>query len=194
MEASQLTDIRKAPREQLDARESKRQSVLNADPIKIVEGEVLTVEEAAIQEINERHARVNNLAKDALENAIRIGELLTEQRHRCKHGEWLPWLTKNTDISPKTADRYRALYKNREKFVSVTNLAEAYQLCLPRPKSSKTGKNSNSRNGQKLYRVDEQCINKFFDEFLTRIESIQHAEVLQMIVDEGSARLKKLKG
>jgi hypothetical protein len=39
---------------------------LTTDRVKTVDMKVLTATEAAIHEINERHARVNDLAKDAL--------------------------------------------------------------------------------------------------------------------------------
>jgi hypothetical protein len=109
----------------------------------MVEPEVLTPYESAIDEINDLHGQIDNLAKIAVEKAIRIGQLLTEKRNICAHGEFLPWLQANVQFSQKTAYRYISLYANREKVVRVTNLAEAYRLVLPKPgtkkKAPKTG-------------------------------------------------------
>lgn len=86
------------------------------------------------QEINELHAQINMLGRDALQKALRIGELLIEQRQRCKHGEWLPWLKANVQFTQKTANNYMRVYEARSKLESVSNLAEAYRLTLPRAK------------------------------------------------------------
>jgi hypothetical protein len=93
----------------------------------------LDIEPAAIaQEINERHARMNALAKDAVANAIRIAELLCEQRKLCKHGDWLPWLKANVQFSQKTAHTYMRVYAHRSKLEVTSNIAEAYRLTLPK--------------------------------------------------------------
>jgi hypothetical protein len=41
-------------------------------------------------------------------NIIEIGKLLIESRKHLDHGEWLPWLEKNFDLSERTAQRYVA--------------------------------------------------------------------------------------
>ena len=50
----------------------------------------------AASEINRLHAEICQAARATIEKAIRIGELLTEQKAGLKHGEWLPWLKANT--------------------------------------------------------------------------------------------------
>ena len=85
-----------------------------------------------VQEINERHATMNRLTKDALANAIRIGELLTQQRNECKYGEWMPWLKANVQFADRTAEKYMRLYKHKDKFEGCSNLTEAYQLTIPK--------------------------------------------------------------
>jgi hypothetical protein len=167
------------------AREAKCGS-LNADPVKTVGVEVLNATETAIQEINERHAKMNELAKDALENAIRIGELLTEQRKLCKHGEWLSWLAENVEFSQQTDDRYRKLYANRDILLTVSNIAEAYRLIIPKSKKS--------AGSRKLARVDGQRVSVLLDKFLAGIEPTQHCDVLRMIGDDCCSRIEKLKG
>jgi hypothetical protein len=96
-----------------------------------------------IEEINNRHAQVEGLARNALENAIRIGELLTEQKKKCKHGEWESWLAANIQFARRTVTRYMGLFVNREKLATVANLAEAYRLTMP-----KSDREVNSTNGE----------------------------------------------
>lgn len=83
-----------------------------------------------VQEINRLHSELCGMARTSLEKAIRIGELLTEQKAQLKHGEWLPWVRENIEFSQQTASNYVRLFQNREKLPSVGNLelTEAYRL------------------------------------------------------------------
>jgi Protein of unknown function (DUF3102) len=83
-----------------------------------------------IIEINRLHAEICQAARTTIEKAIRIGELLTEQKATLKHGEWLPWLKANVEFSRQTADNYRRVYEKREdiKLLNVGNLTDAYRL------------------------------------------------------------------
>lgn len=83
-------------------------------------------------EINERHERMELLAKEAVSNAIRIGELLSDERKHCKYGEWLPWLKANIVFTSKTAENYIRVYKDRTKLETVSNLTEAYRIVFPK--------------------------------------------------------------
>ena len=42
------------------------------------------------------------------------------------------WLEENAQFPQKTAHRYMSVYANRVKLVSVTNLADAYRIALPK--------------------------------------------------------------
>jgi Protein of unknown function (DUF3102) len=81
-------------------------------------------------EINRLHAEICQAARTTIDKAIRIGELLAEQKEALKHGEWLPWLKANVEFSRQTADNYRRVYEKREdiKLLSVGNLTDAYRL------------------------------------------------------------------
>ncbi len=94
-----------------------------------------------IQEIRERHAKIGAYLRNTLEEAIRIGELLTAQKADLKHGEWLKWLKGNVPFSQKTAFRYMQLYHRKDelKLVTVTNLQQAYKL-LAAPETEITPK------------------------------------------------------
>jgi len=83
-----------------------------------------------VDEINARHRNILACRRTALEEAIRIGELLIANKKAVPHGAWLKWIDKNLEFSDQTARNYIRLYENRDdlKFKSVLNLADAYAL------------------------------------------------------------------
>jgi hypothetical protein len=84
----------------------------------------------AADEANRLHDEINAAIRTSIQKAIRIGEILTQQKAKCGHGNWIPWFKANIQFSLKTADRYRYLYERRDKFVTITNLGltDAYRL------------------------------------------------------------------
>lgn len=86
------------------------------------------IERSRIEEINHLHAEVETHLKMTVEGAIRIGELLTEQKKSLKHGEFLSWLKLNISFSRRTATRYMKIYKGRDRFKWDTcPISKAYQ-------------------------------------------------------------------
>jgi hypothetical protein len=85
-------------------------------------------EAMATAEINQLHQEIIGAARTSLAKAIRIGELLAEQKANLEHGQWLPWIKKR--FSDETLQRYMRVYRNREelKSASVTDLAHVYRL------------------------------------------------------------------
>jgi len=79
-------------------------------------------------EINRLHDELNELARTALQTAMHIGELLTEQKAKCGHGKWLKWLKENVRFSQPTAWNYMRLHAERAKLSTVDNLTDAYRL------------------------------------------------------------------
>src|SRR5215216_1060692 len=76
--------------------------------------------ETLASEINEGHrAFIGSLLKTA-EHGIRAGELLSEAKAQCNHGEWLPWLENNFEGSARTAQEYMKLYKHRDEIRTKT--------------------------------------------------------------------------
>lgn len=75
------------------------------------------------------------------DKAIRIGELLFEQKEKLKHGEFIPWTKINLPFSDRTARNYMKLFENQEqlKMESVSNLNSAYKL-LGKPKEEQNKK------------------------------------------------------
>ena len=73
--------------------------------------------------------------KRSLDSAIRIGELLTEQKENLNHGEFGPWIKSNLPFTDRTAQNYMRLYRERDrlKTETVSDLKSAYKL-LAEPK------------------------------------------------------------
>jgi Pyruvate/2-oxoacid:ferredoxin oxidoreductase delta subunit len=100
---------------------------------------LLVVKDSA-DEINQLHEANCTHARQTIENAIRIGELLSMERAKRKYGEWLPWLEASIKFSRKTADNYQRIYNQRSKLVNVINLTEAYRISLPKESKAKNRK------------------------------------------------------
>ncbi len=106
-----------------------------------------------IEEIKQLHTTVLQQVKQTLEIAIRIGELLIEQKHELEHGQFVPWLKSNLPFSVKTAQNYMKVYRNREelKNETVTFLGDAYKLLeSPKPMTEKS-----------LLREYKECVEEF---------------------------------
>lgn len=57
------------------------------------------LEKSRVQEIVALHGEIIGHLKRSLEKAIRIGELLAEQKKTVQHGDWIPWMTANLYLS-----------------------------------------------------------------------------------------------
>jgi hypothetical protein len=82
----------------------------------------------AVTEINRLHSEICDLARTSIENAVRIGELLAEQKASLNHGEWLPWLKVNVRFTARTASNYLRVFENRLRLKSetISDLTDAY--------------------------------------------------------------------
>lgn len=72
-------------------------------------------------------AELDRTLKMSVEKAIRIGQLLTEQKSDMDHGQFLPWLESNFEMSERTARKYMMLHRYRDKTALNADLQEAYQ-------------------------------------------------------------------
>lgn len=88
----------------------------------------------AASEINRLHAKIFAALRTSIQDAIRIGELLSEERRRAGHGNWLPWIKANLEFSECTARNYIRVYENRDRLKSanVADLTDAYCLLADR--------------------------------------------------------------
>lgn len=68
-----------------------------------------------------------------IEKGIEIGGCLTKEKARVGHGAWLGFIEDNLDFSARTAERYIAVFENREalkaEFDNVSNftITDAYR-------------------------------------------------------------------
>jgi hypothetical protein len=100
--------------------------------------EVLTIK-GKVKEINDLHELTQGYAKSAIENAIRIGELLTEIKGELEHGQWIPWVSRNLPFSRQEAANYMRAYARRGELNGkpVFHLKDAIEyLAEPKPKAS----------------------------------------------------------
>jgi hypothetical protein len=72
------------------------------------------------KEINTEHRLAGEAVQSALEHAMKCGELLTKAKEAVGHGEWLPWLEKNCEVSDRQAERYMRLSIHRAELANST--------------------------------------------------------------------------
>jgi hypothetical protein len=88
-----------------------------------------------VQEIWNLHGLFIESLKKSLEHAMRIGELLVEQKSELPHGLFGAWIDSNMPFSIRTAQNYMKVYRERDRLKSATvsHLTEAYNI-LGEPK------------------------------------------------------------
>ena len=64
-------------------------------------------------EIKRLHGEAKQLAEASVARAIEAGEYLIEAKQQLKHGEWLPWLSEHCGMSPRSAQLYMHVAKNK---------------------------------------------------------------------------------
>ena len=94
---------------------------------------------ARVKEIRRLHEEIGEALRTTLPKAIRVGELLAEQKAELKHGEWLPWCKANLPFSERTASDYMKFHARRAelKTATVADLPAARKL-LTASKPQKT--------------------------------------------------------
>lgn len=89
------------------------------------------------KEIIALHSEVEAGAMTMLEKAIRIGELLTEQKTSMKHGDWIPWIGENLPFGRSESANYMRIYNKQGELnvQPVAHLKEAIAF-LSEPKTT----------------------------------------------------------
>src|SRR3974390_2149277 len=87
--------------------------------------------ETAKSEITRLHSEILEAARTSVDKAIRIGELLTQEKDKLDHGQWLPWLKANVPFTRATAANYMRCWERREELKCKTVLGEAYRILAP---------------------------------------------------------------
>ena len=90
----------------------------------------------AVNEIKTLHDEIAGHFKQSLEKAIRIGQLLSEQKAELPHGKFTGWINSNLPFTDRTARNYMRLYSNQDKLKTetVSDLTEGYMLLSGTPK------------------------------------------------------------
>ena len=91
------------------------------------------IPQSSAAEIRELHAEIIAAARTSLTKAICIRELLTQEKARLRHGEWLAWVRANLPFSDDTARNYMRVYAKRDQIPNSSEfgLADAYRLLNP---------------------------------------------------------------
>lgn len=88
------------------------------------------IKNQAAQEINRLYWEIVSAAETSLEKAIRIGEILSEQKANLKHGEWLPWIENNLPFTRAMASNYIRCFVRRDELnvKGVLHLTDGLRL------------------------------------------------------------------
>ena len=91
------------------------------------------VERSNVERIIEMHSQIMRRARLSLEDAIKIGELLSEEKRKLQHGEWGNWINENLPFTASTAATYMRLYLRKDEFEEkgIADLKGAYKLITP---------------------------------------------------------------
>ena len=87
----------------------------------------LTPTKDRTREIQAALSELNQSLRMTVQKAIHVGELLTAQKEHVGHGNFLPWLEANVDLSERTARNYMKLHEYRNKTATIADLQTAYQ-------------------------------------------------------------------
>ena len=81
---------------------------------------------ARLTPLDQIAAKLHALLQRQTGDVIEIGNLLIKSREHLEHGQWLPWLEENFDLSKRTAHNYckAAEYDvAKGKLATIANLA-----------------------------------------------------------------------
>jgi len=106
--------------------------------------------DSQLGEILALHEEIVRAARTSLNQAIRIGELLTAKKAALAHGKWLPWLAANVPFNERTARNYVRVFQNREQLrsESISDLVDAYRLLTEGQKDEQTNESSEEQRGE----------------------------------------------
>lgn len=128
-------------------------------------------EKSRIKEIIKLHNELQKLYNSGLDQAIRLGELLDEQKKNLKYEEFVNWVNKNLPFSDRTARNYRVIYRNREflKRKVLSSLDSAYLLLKKskdkeeRKEKQKEGRNKRLKELEDLSKEYDRTYQKKYE-------------------------------
>jgi N6-adenosine-specific RNA methylase IME4 len=86
-------------------------------------GEILPADSSA-QEINTEHRLARASAEDAVQHAIRCGELLTKQKPAIGHGKFTSWVESNCEFGIRRAQAYMKAYAKNDPRIAFQSVRE----------------------------------------------------------------------
>jgi hypothetical protein len=104
-----------------------------------------------VEEINHEHELCIGSMKNTLEHAIRIGELLSEQKEKVQFGDWIIWIKMNCSFDRAQATRYMKIYSNvarvhqLEDATSIRHALRIIAAADPKPKPEKIPEPENKK-------------------------------------------------
>jgi len=80
-----------------------------------------------VEPVNQAHKQARANASDAIEHAVRCGELLLEAKRQVAHGQWKKWIELNCEFAYETAKRYMKAARQKGTGVPFSTLGELYR-------------------------------------------------------------------
>ena len=119
------------------------------------------------------HSEIIGLGRMALDKAIEIGHLLTDQKSSLQHGDFIPWAKANLPFTDRTARNYMQLFEQRDrlKTVTVSDLSDAYRVL----KSAAPTRQKEKPESKPLPMLDEviEGITKSMADLLMRLQRVR---------------------
>lgn len=109
-----------------------------------------------VGEINTEHRETCKAESNALQHAIKCGELLTlaKENVKAEKGKWLPWLKEHCpEIPQTTASLYMRLAENKDDLGDAKSIREAIGLL---PKGKRKPGNQESNEEEEKEEEDEE--------------------------------------
>ena len=78
------------------------------------------------KDINEEAMKARSSALDAIQHAIRCGELLLERKRSMDHGTFMPWIERHCEFAYSTASRYMTAARKHAKGEAIPSLGALF--------------------------------------------------------------------
>lgn len=130
-----------------------------------------------VKEINDRHELAQSYAKNAIENAIRIGELLSEIKASLKHGQWIPWVDKHLPFNTRQAQNYLRIYSNRAELANTQHVSH-----LPMREAIELLSTPKDEPQEEQFEEDE--IEEYQEETEAQFEEPEKVEVTPVVYED----------
>lgn len=96
--------------------------------------EIANTESGSLTTLDTLGKKARMYSEAMVMNLFQLGQVLTEAKEICPHGEWGKWLQKNTDMSERHAQQIMGIYKrfgDRPAFAGIDKAKLFSMLALP---------------------------------------------------------------